>query len=90
MGNFLFLKKKNEKLYKIASDAEKLFRDEYFEQSVVQTRRFAENLCKDLLQKKISPEDNFDFIINKMKDNFSQNMRIKEFIDDLYYSHRTL
>ena len=49
MGNFLFLKKKNEKLYKIASDAEKLFRDEYFEQSMVQIRRFGECLCREIM-----------------------------------------
>lgn len=85
MSNFLFLKKNNENLFKIISEAENLFRDEYFEQSVVQIRRFAENLCKDILQDKVLPDDTFDSMINKIKDNSFGNMRMKEFSDDLYF-----
>lgn len=85
MSNFLFLKKNNENLFNIISEAENLFRDEYFEQSVVQIRRFAENLCKDLLQDKVLPDDTFDSMINKIKDNSFNNMRMKEFADDLYF-----
>lgn len=85
MSNFSFLKKNNENLFNIISEAENLFRDEYFEQSVVQIRRFAENLCKDLLQDKVSPDDNFDSMINKIKDNSFGNMRMKEFSEDLYF-----
>ncbi|MDD3149824.1 MAG: DUF4145 domain-containing protein [Candidatus Gastranaerophilales bacterium] len=85
MSNFVFLKKNNEKFFKIILEAEKLFRDEYYEQSVVQTRRFAENICKDLLQDKITPEDTFDSMINKIKDNSNLNIRMKEFTDDLYF-----
>lgn len=85
MSNFLFLKKNNENLFNIISEAEKLFRDEYFEQSMVQTRRFGENLCKDLLQDKVSPDDTFDTIINKIKDNSFGNLRMKEFAEDLYF-----
>lgn len=85
MGNFLFLKKNNENLFNIISEAEKLFRDEYFEQTVVQTRRFAENLCRDLLQDKASSDDTFDSMINKIKDNSFGNMRMKELADDLYF-----
>lgn len=85
MSNFLFLKKNNENLFNIISEAEKLFRDEYFEQTVVQTRRFAENLCKDLLQDKVLPDDTFDSMINKIKDNSFQNIRMKELADDLYF-----
>lgn len=85
MSNFLFLKKNNENLFNIISEAEKLFRDEYFEQTVVQTRRFAENLCKDLLKDKVSSDDTFDSIINKIKDNSFENMRMKELADDLYF-----
>lgn len=85
MSNFLFLKKNNENLFNIISEAENLFRDEYFEQSMVQIRRFAENLCRDLLQDKFSPDDTFDLMINKIKDNSFQNMRMKEFADDLYF-----
>jgi len=85
MSNFLFLKKNNENLFNIISEAENLFRDEYFEQSVVQIRRFAENLCRDLLQDKVLPDDTFDSMINKIKDNSFKNMRMKEFADDLYF-----
>lgn len=85
MSNFLFLKKNDENLFDIISEAENLFRDEYFEQSMVQVRRFAENMCRDLLQNKILPDDTFDSMINKIKDNSFQNMRMKEFADDLYF-----
>ena len=85
MSNFLFLKKNNENLFNIISDAEKLFRDEYFEQTVVQIRRFAENLCKDLLGDKVLPDDTFDSMISKIKDNSFQNIRMKELADDLYF-----
>ena len=85
MSNFLFLKKNNENLFNIIAEAENLFRDEYFEQSVVQIRRFAENLCKDILQEKVLPDDTFDSMISKIKDNSFQNTRMKEFADDLYF-----
>lgn len=85
MSNFIFLKKNDENLFNIISEAENLFRDEYFEQSVVQIRRFAENLCKDLLQDKALPDDTFDSMISKIKDNSFRNMRMKEFADDLYF-----
>lgn len=85
MSNFLFLKKNNENLFNIISEAENLFRDEYFEQSVVQIRRFAENLCKDLLQNKLLPDDTFDSMICKIKDNSFGNIRMKELADDLYF-----
>ncbi|MCQ2958220.1 MAG: DUF4145 domain-containing protein [Candidatus Gastranaerophilales bacterium] len=85
MSNFLFLKKKNNDLFKIVSEAEQLFRDEYFEQVMVQTRRFAENLCRDLLEDKVSNEDTFDDIINKIKDNTIENTRTQEVIKDLYF-----
>jgi len=85
MSNFVFLKKNNENLFNIISEAENLFRDEYFEQSIVQNRRFAENICRDLLQDKVLPDDTFDSMINKIKDNSFGNMRMKEFADDLYF-----
>ena len=46
MNNFDFFKTIDRDLYNIISDAEKLYRDEYFEQCIGQTRRFAENVCK--------------------------------------------
>ena len=88
MSNFLFLQKSDPNLFKIILDAEKLFRDEYFEQTAVQARRFAENICKDMLNDKISSEDNFDSMINKLKDNSFGNERMKEFVDDLYFLKR--
>lgn len=85
MSNFLFLKKNNEDLFNIISEAENLFRDEYFEQSIVQIRRFAENICRDLLQDKVLPDETFDSMISKIKDNSFRNMRMKEFSEDLYF-----
>lgn len=85
MSNFLFLKKNNENLFNIISEAENLFRDEYFEQAIVQIRRFAENLCRDLLKDKVSPDDTFETMICKIKDNSFANTRMKELADDLYF-----
>lgn len=85
MSNFLFLKKNNEKLFNIIIEAECLFRDQYFEQSMVQIRRFAENLCRDLMQDKVLPEDNFDTMIEKIKDNSFDNLRMQELAQDLYF-----
>lgn len=85
MSNFVFLKKNNENLFNIISEAEKLFRDEYFEQAVIQTRRFAENVCKDLLQGNVLPDETFDSMINRLKDKSFGNMRMQEFTDDLYF-----
>lgn len=85
MSNFLFLKKNNENLFNIISEAEKLFRDEYFEQTMIQTRRFAENTCKDLLQGKVLPDETFDSMINRIKDKSFGNMRMQELSNDLYF-----
>jgi hypothetical protein len=85
MSNFEFLKKNNGSLFNIIAEAEKLFRDEYFEQSIVQVRRFAENLCKDILADKVLPDDTFDSMICKIKDNSFGNTRMQEFADDLYF-----
>lgn len=85
MSNFLFLKKNNEKLYNIIIEAECLFRDQYFEQCMVQIRRFAENLCRDLMENKVLPEDNFDTMIEKIKDNSFDNIRMQELAQDLYF-----
>lgn len=85
MSNFIFLKKNNENLFNIVAEAEKLFRDEYFEQAMVQTRRFAENVCRDLLEGKILPDETFDSMINRVKDQSFGNMRMQEFSEDLYF-----
>lgn len=47
--NFNFLKKVDTNLFEIISEAEKLYRDEYFEQCMGQTRRFGEHVCKKVL-----------------------------------------
>ena len=52
MTNFDFLKPLDKNLYNIITDAEKLYRDEYFEQSITQTRRFGEAVCKIILGEK--------------------------------------
>lgn len=85
MSNFLFLKKNNKDFFKIISEAENLFRDEYFEQSIVQVRRFAENICTDLLAPNVELDDTFDNLIKKIKIFSDETERKKEFIDDLYF-----
>ncbi len=54
--NFDFLKKIDKNLFEIISEAEKLYRDEYFEQCMTQTRKFGENVCKKVLGKNITFE----------------------------------
>lgn len=88
MSNFEFLKKIDKDLYSIAVDAEKLYRDEYFEQCMGQTRRLGENICRQVLEqmgKAASFEDTFDTMINNLKDKGSGSAREKEFIEDLYF-----
>jgi hypothetical protein len=83
--NFDFLKKSDKNLYEIISDAEKLYRDEYFEQCMSQTRRFAENICKKVLGDKRTTEETFDQMLATLKDNVQGSVQEKEFIDDLYF-----
>ncbi len=83
--NFDFLKKTDKNLFEIISEAEKLYRDEYFEQCMSQTRRFAENVCKNVLGKKRTTEDTFDQMLATLKDNSQGSEQEKEFISDLYF-----
>ena len=83
--NFDFLKKTDKNLYDIISEAEKLYRDEYFEQCMGQTRRFAENVCKNVLGKKRTTEETFDQMLATLKDNSQGSEQEKEFINDLYF-----
>lgn len=83
--NFDFLKNTDVNLYDIISDAEKLYRDEYFEQCITQTRRFAENVCKNVLGKKRTTEETFDQMLATLKDNSQGSEQEKEFINDLYF-----
>lgn len=83
--NFDFLKKVDKNLFEIISEAEKLYRDEYFEQCMVQTRRFGEHVCKKVLGKNRTTEETFDEMLAILNDCSSGNIEEKEFINDLYY-----
>lgn len=83
--NFQFLKKVNKDLYEIISEAEKLYRDEYFEQCMAQTRRFGEQVCKNMLEENNKQTGSFDEMLTTLKENSSGNVQEKEFIDDLYF-----
>ena len=85
MTNFKFLREIDTNLYDIANEAEKLYRDEYFEQCITQTRKFAENLCKKVLKNKRNPDDSFDEMLATLKDMSHGSAREKEFIEDLYF-----
>ena len=82
-SNFDFLKKVDEDLFDIIQDAENLYRDEYFEQCMTQTRRFGEVVCKNVLGEKRTTEISFDAMLSTLKD-YSKKEYEKEFIDDLY------
>lgn len=82
-SNFDFLKNIDKELYEIILDSEKLFRDEYFNQSVVQLRIFCEKTAKKILGN-TSKELTFDDTINCLKDSANSDLE-KEFIDDLYF-----
>ena len=83
--NFDFLKKVDKNLYEIIAEAEKLYRDEYFEQCMVQTRRFGEHVCKKVLGKNRTTEETFDEMLATLSDYLTSNVEEKEFINDLYY-----
>lgn len=88
MNNFEFLRQVDKNLYEIISEAEKLYRDEYFEQSITQTRRFAENVCKNVLGDRRTCEKTFDDMLATLKDKTGKAEQEKEFIDDLYFLKR--
>ncbi len=83
--NFDFLKKVDKNLFEIVVEAEKLYRDEYFEQSMVQTRRFGEHVCKKVLGKNRTTEETFDEMLATLNDCSFGNIEEKEFINDLYF-----
>ena len=85
MNNFDFLKPVNKDLYAIINDAEELYRDEYFEQCITQTRKFAENMCKSVLGDRRTTEKTFDDMLATLKDKCNGAEQEKEFIDDLYF-----
>lgn len=83
--NFDFFKKVDKNLFEIVAEAEKLYRDEYFEQSMVQTRRFGEHVCKKVLGKNRTTEETFDEMLATLNDCSFGNIEEKEFINDLYF-----
>ena len=84
--NFDFLKKIDTNLYTIISEAEKLYRDEYFEQCMTQTRRFGENVCKNVLGSRRTTEVTFDAMLATLKDcTLGSSEESREFVDDLYF-----
>ena len=83
--NFDFLKKVDKNLFEIVAEAEKLYRDEYFEQSMVQTRRFGEHVCKKVLGKNRTTEETFDEMLATLNDCSFGNIEEKEFINDLHF-----
>ena len=66
--NFEFLKKIDKNLYTIINEAEMLYRDEYFEQCMVQTRRFGEHICRNVLGSRCRTERTFDDMLATLKD----------------------
>jgi len=86
--NFDFLKSTDKNLFDIITEAEKLYRDEYFEQCMTQTRRFGENICKDVLGSRRTTEETFDDMLATLKDKSKGNAQEKEFLDDLYFLKR--
>ena len=81
--NFDFLKNTDKELFNSIEDAQKLFRDEYFNQCSVQLRIFAEKMVKKILGSK-EENQTFDDALNCLKDKIKTQQE-KEFIDDLFF-----
>lgn len=84
MTNFEFLKKVDKDIYNIITEAEKLYRDEYFEQCMVQTRKFGESICKNISGVVCTTETTFDERLATLKDKI-KNAQEKELVEDLYF-----
>lgn len=84
MTNFDFLKKIDNNLYEIITEAEKLYAAEFFEQSMGQTRRFGEQMCKCILKDSPLYDASFDEMLATLKDK-AASVPEREFIDDLYF-----
>ncbi len=84
VSNFDFLKK-DKNLFKLIDEAEKLYRDGYFSQSVLQVRKFGEIVCKSVLGVRRTTEETFDDILSTLSDILEKEGEDKEFIDDMYY-----
>lgn len=88
MNNFDFLKTVDKNIYDIISEAERLYRDEYFEQCIAQTRRFGEVVCKQVLGPARTTEKTFDDMLATLKDKATDAIQEKEFVEDLYFLKR--
>ncbi len=85
-SNFDFLKRNDKDLYKIINDAEELYRSEFFEQCMTQTRRFGEVVCKNVLGSRRTTEVSFDAMLATLKDcTLGSSEEAKEFVEDLYF-----
>ena len=84
-SNFDFLSESDNNLYGIIADAERLYRGEFFEQCMGQTRRFGEHICRKVLGNNRTTEVTFDEMLATLKDKSKGSEQEKEFIDDLYF-----
>lgn len=84
-SNFDFLKTTDRKLFEMIETAEQLYRDEYFDQCIVQIRKFAENICKKLLGGRRTKEKTFDDMLATLCDKSTGSEQEKEVIEDLYF-----
>ena len=85
-SNFDFLKRNDKDLFQIINDAEELYRNEFFEQCMTQTRRFGEIVCKNVLGSRRTTEVSFDAMLATLKDcTLGSSEEAKEFVEDLYF-----
>ena len=84
-SNFDFLKTTDRKLFEMIETAEQLYRDEYFEQCIVQIRKFAENICKKILGGRRTKETTFDDMLATLCDKSTGSEQEREVIEDLYF-----
>lgn len=85
MGNFDFIKSINKNFYELGETAEKLFRDEYYDQCITQTRKMAEVMTKTILGCKAQEGDTFDDMLYKLKTISCDTKYEQEFISDMYF-----
>ena len=83
VDNFEFIESIDKELYSAIQDAQKLFRDEYFNQCAVQLRIFAEKMAKKVLGSQAEGLT-FDDTLNCLKDKIKSESE-REFIDDLFF-----
>lgn len=87
-SNFDFLKSTDRKLFTMIGTAEQLYRDEYFDQCIVQTRKFAESICKKILGQRKGESKTFDDMLATLCDISTGSEQEKEVIEDLYFIKR--